>query len=59
MRAEISRLSERIIREDFAQAPLNGQERSRLVAEIQDEVLGLGPLEPFLKDDSVNESLTA
>ncbi len=30
-------------------------ERSRLVAEIRDEMLGLGPLEPLLKDDSITE----
>ncbi len=57
VRGEIARLSERIIREDFAQAPLNGPERAKLIAEIQDEVLGLGPLEPFLKDDTVNDIL--
>ena len=30
-------------------------ERSRLVAEIRDEMLGLGPIEPLLKDDSITE----
>ncbi|EPR44145.1 type II secretion system protein E [Desulfovibrio sp. X2] len=57
VRAEIARLGERILREDFAQSPLNSSERLALIAEIQDEVLGLGPLEPFLKDDTVNDIL--
>ena len=44
MRVEIARVVERILWEDFAQAPLNAAERSALLGEIQDEVLGLGPL---------------
>ena len=36
---------------------LNGQEHNRLVAEILDEILGLGPLEPLLKDPSVSDIL--
>ena len=30
-------------------------ERTRLVTEIRDEMLGLGPLEPLLKDDTITE----
>ena len=30
-------------------------ERNRIVSEIRDEMLGLGPLEPLLKDDSITE----
>ena len=30
-------------------------ERARLVTEIRDEMLGLGPLEPLLKDDTITE----
>lgn len=30
-------------------------ERARLVSDICDEILGLGPIEPLLKDDSVTE----
>ena len=33
------------------------QERSRLAAEIADEVLGLGPLEPLLHDPTITEVL--
>jgi pilus assembly protein CpaF len=57
LKREIAKLVERIMREEFSQAPLNAQERRAMLAEIQDEVLGLGPLEPFLKDDSVNDIL--
>ncbi|MBI2940039.1 MAG: CpaF family protein [Chloroflexi bacterium] len=36
-------------------APLSRQERQRLIREIADEVLGLGPLEPLLADPTVTE----
>jgi pilus assembly protein CpaF len=35
--------------------PLTRDERRRLIGEIADEALGYGPLEPFLRDDAVNE----
>jgi pilus assembly protein CpaF len=35
--------------------PLTLTERNRLVQEIIDDVLGLGPLEKFLKDDAISE----
>jgi pilus assembly protein CpaF len=35
--------------------PLTRDERRRIVREIADDVLGYGPLEPFLRDDSVTE----
>jgi pilus assembly protein CpaF len=37
--------------------PLNQSEHSRLVNDILDEVLGLGPLEPLLKDPSISDIL--
>lgn len=37
--------------------PLARQERARLVIEIADEVLGLGPLEPLLRDATITEVL--
>ncbi|KUG28979.1 type ii/iv secretion system atp hydrolase tada/virb11/cpaf, tada subfamily [hydrocarbon metagenome] len=55
--AEIARLVEKLLREEFVQTPLNQGERERLIGEVKDEMLGLGPLEPFLKDDSVNDIL--
>ena len=30
-------------------------ERNRIVSEIRDEMMGLGPIEPLLKDDSITE----
>src|ERR1035438_9518498 len=37
--------------------PMNIQERDRIIEEILDEVFGLGPLEPLLKDPSVTDIL--
>ena len=37
--------------------PLNAQELNDFVAEILDEMTGLGPIEPLLKDPSVNDIL--
>jgi len=37
--------------------PLNLTEKENLFSEIEDEVLGLGPLEPFLKDDTISDIL--
>ncbi|MHB1243799.1 MAG: ATPase, T2SS/T4P/T4SS family, partial [Gaiellaceae bacterium] len=53
-------LSERVLHavtEQLAldRTPLTREERRRIVREIADDVLGYGPLEPFLRDDSVTE----
>ncbi|MHA7269864.1 CpaF family protein [Arthrobacter sp. HLT1-20] len=40
---------------DEEQVPLTPEERRRLIREIGDDVLGLGPLQRFLDDDSVTE----
>jgi pilus assembly protein CpaF len=53
-------LSERVLREVTEQltldrTPLTREERRRLVREITDDILGYGPLEPLLRDDSVTE----
>jgi len=37
------------------ETPLSREERDRIVSDIVDEVLGYGPLEPFLRDDDVTE----
>ena len=55
--SEIRRLIEGILREEGGQMPLNLEERERLLTEIQDEVLGLGPLEPFLQDPKITDIL--
>lgn len=36
---------------------LNNDERNQLIKDIQDELLGLGPLEPLLKDHTVTDIL--
>lgn len=36
---------------------LNAVERDELIVEVLDELLGLGPLEPLLKDDSITDIL--
>ena len=53
-------LSERVfhaVTEQLAldRTPLTREERRRIVREIADDVLGYGPLEPLLRDDSVTE----
>ena len=53
-------LSERVLRSVTEQlaldrTPLTREERRQLVREITDDILGYGPLEPFLRDDTVTE----
>jgi pilus assembly protein CpaF len=54
---QIRQIVEKILREEEFQLPMNMQEREKIFDEIIDEVLGLGPLEPFLKDPSVSDIL--
>jgi pilus assembly protein CpaF len=54
-RRQIREISERLITE--AEAPLSLASRQRVVRRIEDEVLGLGPLEPLLADKSVSDIL--
>lgn len=42
-------------RVEARQLPLNRMERERLVEEILDNILGLGPLEPLLRDPEVSD----
>lgn len=51
--ALISTYVERVLSENPFAVPRG--ERARLVSDICDEILGLGPIEPLLKDDSVTE----
>ncbi len=39
------------------ETPLNQSEQTQLIADILDEVVGLGPIEPLLKDPSVTDVL--
>ncbi|WP_243544171.1 CpaF family protein [Pseudodesulfovibrio tunisiensis] len=57
MRAEIAKVAEGLLWEEFQNAPLNLAERKRMLSEIQDEVIGLGPIEPYIKDPTVNDIL--
>lgn len=57
LKPEIRRLVERILTEESNGVPLNYNEREQFLREIQDEVLGLGPIEPFMKDPSVADIL--
>lgn len=39
------------------ETPLNTTERKRIISDVIDEVLGLGPIEPLLKDPTVSDIL--
>ena len=53
MRGQIGDVVERLISDD--QIPVTVAERERLIEEVLDEVFGLGPLEPLLKDPTVSD----
>ncbi len=55
LRAEIGRVVERLVEDE--RVPMTTAETNRLVEEVLDEVLGLGPLEPLLKDPSISDIL--
>jgi len=55
LRHEIAAMVERLLREE--QAPVNDSERSRLVRDIQHEMLGFGPLELLMADPAVSDIL--
>src|SRR5215510_13466790 len=48
VRAEIGRVVERLLEEE--RVPMTTAETNKMVEEVLDEVLGLGPLEPLLKE---------
>jgi pilus assembly protein CpaF len=51
--AEVERLLAEIA--DELRIQLNGREQRQLAAELVDDMLGLGPLEPLLDDDSITD----
>lgn len=55
LRAEIADIANEAL-EEMA-VVLNKEDRSALYQELYDEVMGLGPLEPLLKDETVNDIL--
>lgn len=57
LKNQINALVTRILEEEGSNVPLNFAEREKLYTDIEDEVMGLGPLEPYLKDDTVADIL--
>lgn len=55
LRGEVAALVERLVADESL--PITLGERDRLVEEILDEVFGLGPLEPLLKDPTISDIL--
>jgi len=55
VRAQIREIANRFINEESA--PLSLMQRRQVVRQIEDEVMGLGPLEPLLADPSVSDIL--
>ena len=55
IRSEIESVVEYYLKEE--KALLNDEEQKHLVTEILDELMGLGPLEPFFKDPTISDVL--
>jgi len=55
VRMEIGRVVERLLEEE--RVPMTAAEQTKIVEEVLDEVLGLGPLEPLLKEPSISDIL--
>ena len=55
LKQEISSLTSEAL--DDMSVALNKDDRLALTQELYDEVMGLGPLEPLLKDDTINDIL--
>src|SRR5689334_21552643 len=55
LRSEIGRVVERLLEEE--RVPMTTAEQNRVIEEVLDEVLVLGPLEPLLKETSISDIL--
>jgi len=55
LRGEIGRAVEKLLMQE--NIPMTLPERDRVIEEILDEVFGLGPLEPLMKDASISDIL--
>src|SRR5207253_9996845 len=55
LRGEIGRAVEKLLLQE--NIPMTLPERDRIIEEILDEVFGLGPLEPILKDPTITDIL--
>jgi pilus assembly protein CpaF len=53
MREQVGNNVEKLVRDE--NIPMTVNERERLVEEILDEVFGLGPLEPLMKDHTISD----
>ena len=54
---QIRKHVEQILQDKSYSTPLIYAEREKLFFEIQDEVRGLGPIEPFMNDSSISDVL--
>jgi pilus assembly protein CpaF len=54
-RTHIRDISQRLMNE--GSTPLSVEQRKRVIERIEDEVMGLGPLEPLLKDATISDIL--
>jgi pilus assembly protein CpaF len=55
LRSEIGRVVERLL--DDEHVPMTAVEQNKIIEEVLDEVLGLGPLETLLKEPSISDIL--
>jgi pilus assembly protein CpaF len=55
LKGELSKLVSELL--EIESVPLSMREREELIADIQHEVMGLGPLEPLVQDQTVNDIL--
>jgi pilus assembly protein CpaF len=57
LQREIRKAVEYLFSQGEVNLPLNAGEKEQLYLEIQDELLGLGPIEPFMHDPTVTDVL--
>ena len=57
LQREIKKAVEYLFSQGEFNFPLNAPEKEQLYREVQDEVLGLGPIEPFMHDPTVTDVL--
>ncbi|MFT5728450.1 MAG: pilus assembly protein CpaF [Desulforhopalus sp.] len=58
LKREVRKATEAILVDENVQTiPLNSEEMEQLITEVEDEVLGLGPLESLMQDPSVSDIL--
>ncbi|MGD0230351.1 MAG: CpaF family protein [Syntrophorhabdales bacterium] len=57
LRREIRKVTEAILAKEGSVVPLNRVEKERFCKEVQDEVLGFGPIEPLMRDPTVTDIL--